>query len=69
MSNKEDRGPGIELYRGFDILQQEDYWIWKNPWINPPLDNMWKANTKQDIKTIIDFLHVYYGDIVLEEVA
>jgi len=51
-------------YRGFDIYSENDgKWYWKNPNIDAPVEGMLSANSKQDIKTIIDFMFVYYDDL------
>jgi hypothetical protein len=57
----------MELYKGFELyIDLDSKWYWRNPYIDAPVAGMLCANSKQDIKTIVDFMCVYYK---LEETA
>ena len=57
----------MELYKGFELyIDLDSKWYWRNPYIDAPVEGMLSANSKQDIKTIVDFMCVYYK---LEETA
>ena len=60
----------MELYKGFELyIDLDSKWYWRNPYIDAPVEGMLSANSKQDIKTIVENTSKYLsktGMLIIE---